>query len=91
MDEDEDDDEDRYSDVLEDYKSILIEFRNVWLVTSLTHKVSKTATNIFWEIAKKFFPRLLAARQRDRIKRKIPQFQHLRKKVYKDLPEIKYT
>ena len=86
-DEDEDDD-DRYSDIAEDYNTVLSELRDVWLLTSITHRVSKTATNIFWELGKKFFTRVYAARAREGRTKRIPQFQHLRKQLYKDLPKV---
>ena len=64
------------------------ELRDLWLVTSITHKVSKTATNIFWVLARKYFVRIFAARAREDNQKKIPQFEHLRRQLYKDLPRV---
>ena len=44
----------------DEYEKILDEFRKKWMVAEITHKVSKSASNSFWELAMHFFPLLLA-------------------------------
>ena len=50
-----------------------------WLLIELTHNVSKHATDSFWKIALKYFPKLNEYISQGN---KILQFQQLRKKLY---------
>ena len=57
-------------------------------MTEINHKVSKEASSIFWRIANNTFHRMYVSKG-DR-GRKIPQFQALREKIYKEeIPTVK--
>ena len=47
----------------------------------MNHKVSATATNEFWKIAKEFWPKLMEAKEEEQITKKKPLFQNQRKKL----------
>ena len=68
----------------EDYESILNELNREWLLAEIDHSVSKTASEIFWKIGLKFFPKLNTAMEREK-KKKTSQFQTIRKNMYTDL------
>lgn len=62
----------------------------MWLINEIHHRVSKEASNSFFEIAKKWFHRLFQAKEREGVNSKIPQFVHLRRKLYDSkVPPIK--
>ena len=73
---------------VDDYSSLLMELMKVWLLIELNHRVSKTAANAFWAAAHKYFYRLMIAKNQQRIKKNVPQFAHLRRKLYATLPKI---
>lgn len=52
----------------------------------LDHTVSQTASNAMWKLAFEFIPKILESRNIHNIRRKIPQFNHIRRKLHK-----KYT
>ena len=54
----------------------------------ISHRVSKTASNAFWKLAHKWFHRLFTAKKQQLLKKKVPQFAHLRRKMYAALPKI---
>lgn len=57
--------------------------------TELHHKVSKEASNSFFEIAKKRFHQLMIAKNLEGISKSTPQFVHLRRSLYNDnVPKI---
>ena len=74
-----DDDED---DDGENYESILNDLKSQWLQTEVQHCVSKTASEIFWKIGLSFIPKLNTANEN---KKKTPQFNSIRQKMYQDL------
>ena len=68
------------------YLDILADLSEKWLMIEINHKVSKEATNLFWKLGKTMFHALHEARRN----RKIPQFPHLREKLYKTkVPPVK--
>ena len=64
-----------------DLKNKLIED---WLVVEIDHRVSKAASNAFWSLADSTFHKLYALKEQQNIKRNVPQFEHLRKILYKN-------
>ena len=67
---------------------ILQNLANKWIVTEISHRVSKTASNQFWSLANEMFHDMYEAKGNHG--RKIPQFDQLRKKLYaSNVPEIK--
>lgn len=73
---------------ISDYASLLSTLSKDWLSLERHHRVSKRASNAFWELSTRLFPLLIEARQRENIATKISQFRSIRKKLYKPLPRI---
>ena len=67
----------------DDYYTILNEFYKKWMDTELEHTVSKVGSDAFWNVAFKFIPKILRSKELQNIKRKIPQFHHVRKSLHK--------
>ena len=72
-----------------DYHSLLEELSGDWLKTELDHHVSKTATDIFWRLACTKIVKLFEIKSRQNIKRKLPQFQQIRRNLCNNIPPIK--
>jgi hypothetical protein len=71
------------------YKELLSDLAQKWLVTELTHNVSKTASNEFWALAKQCFSDLFAAKVAEGVRKRVPSFKYLRRKMQDDnLPDI---
>ena len=69
-----------------DYKNELAE---KWLVLEVSHRVSKNASNELWRLADSGFQRLYKLKGDQKVKKKVPQFAHLRKVLHKiKVPEI---
>lgn len=59
-----------------------------WVGIETNHRISKEASNSFWQLANKMFPKLYATRGDEG--RKIPQIPHLRKRLYDEkVPPVK--
>ena len=72
-----------------DYKSLFTQFTKDWMLLEVNHRVSNRASNEFWSLAVKSFPRLLEAKQLEGRTRKIPGFRSIRKHLHKNhIPEI---
>lgn len=77
-------------DQLLDYKQILKKLANDWLLVEIDHRVSKTATELFWKLADSSFYKLYETMKAQKVKRKVPQFQQLRKNINQTyVPPIK--
>ena len=73
----------------QNYEDLLQELKEKWIDTELDHNVSNSASNAFWRVATAFFPKLVECRHLENVKKKIPQFNHIRKKLYdENVPEI---
>lgn len=58
-------------------------------MVEVNHRVSKEATNSFFETAKKWFPRLNEAKMKEGNTSKTPRFEHIRRNIYeKNVPNI---
>lgn len=73
------------AEVVDDYQSTLDALTRKWYLTQLDHKVSASAADAFWHIAKQFWPRLIKAKQQEVGKKKTPEFQNQRKKLITQL------
>lgn len=82
--EDELDDLDEDMDYLDDenYNVIFEKLKSEWLLAEIEHSVSKTASEAFWRIGLKYFPKLQTAAARPK---KTPQFQSIRNQMHNDL------
>ena len=60
-----------------------------WLLLEMSHNVSKTASDMFWEVAKKLFHGLVEEKMKCKKNKKIPTFTHIRRVlVSRNCPEI---
>ena len=82
------DDEDMFNGIEGGYHTILQELLEEFLLIEITHNTSKTATNAFWRASEKGFYKLQQAKNLQGITKSTPQFVHLRRKMYKDLPKV---
>lgn len=72
----------------ESFRYILGQFSEQWLLNEINHKVSKTASGGFWDLANKWMFKLTSAFNREN-KKKIPQFGYIRQKLVKaNVPDI---
>lgn len=70
-------------------KRILQSFSRDWLLSEVHHRVSKEASNSFFELGKKWIPLLADAKKKEKSETKTPQFVHLRRQLYdKNIPPI---
>ena len=80
--------EDEFEDIFvpenDDYLTILKQLSKDWLLTEIGHEVSKVCSDKFWAIAMKGMHLLYVSKERQKIKRKVPQFTQIRKKMYDD-------
>ena len=81
-DDDDDDDDDMDMDEIPEYFHLLQTLSQKWLDVELTHNVSKSASNAFWNLAKTHFHSLFIQKQVQGISKKTPMFTHLRNKLY---------
>ena len=72
----------------ESFKYLLNQFSEEWMNNEINHKVSKTASSEFWNIAKKYMFSLSSAFNLEN-KKKFPKFAHIRRKLVKEkVPRI---
>lgn len=76
--------EDNNIDLQDDYHEMLKEVAEKWLLVQLTHRVSISASNSFWEFAVNSIPKLSQCKNDRSIKKAIPGYIHLRRKMYKE-------
>ena len=77
---------------IDDFNTLLADLSRQWLNTELNHHVSKECSDRFWSLGMQFFHRLFVAKQKQKIKRKVPQFSHIRRKMYdKSTPNVDLT
>ena len=70
------------------YIPIFTELSKQWLLTEVSHRVSKEASNEFWRLSNNLFHQMYEAKAGRG--RKIPQYCQVRRKMYKDLvPKVK--
>ena len=65
-----------------DYQSLLEDLYDKWMTTELDHTVSKIASNSFWSVAFQYIPKLMEARQVQQVTKKVPTFNHIRRKLH---------
>ena len=74
----------------EDYFTILENMSRQWILSEVDHTVSQSATNSFWDVAFSFIPKLLEAKKLQKVTRKVPKFNHIRRQLYKNkTPEVR--
>ena len=74
----------------EDYRNILKDLSEDWISAEIDHRVSKVASNVFWSLAKDYFYRLYSVKFQQGITRKVPNFEHIRRQLYKKkVPKVK--
>ena len=71
---------------------MFFEFCKQWINAQLTHHVSLEAASVFWKLAFQFVSDIEKLKENEGIKKKIPQFQQIRKTMYKDhCPEVQMS
>ena len=68
----------------DDYLTILKKLSDEWLVNEIDHTVSHVCSDKFWSIALKWMHRLFVCKEKQKIKRKIPQFKQIRLKLHEE-------
>lgn len=72
------------------YPAILEKLTEDWLMLESKHKTSKSASEDFWELAKKAFPKLYRAKIDEVVLKNIPKFVSQRRKLYNNnVPPVK--
>ena len=72
------------------YEAKLAKLSELWIQLEITHRVSQTASDAFWKLGLKCFPDLLNAKKVQDVKRKVPQFQQQRIKLYDgNVPKVR--
>ena len=86
------DDASNHGEESDTFESVFTSFTENWLQTQLTHHVSLAGANAFWKLCFKYVSDLYALREAENISKRIPQFVHVRRQVYKQIcPNIKMT
>ena len=71
----------------EHYDSIFEKLKSDWMLIEIDHKVSKTATDLFWDAALKYFPKLKSAPGNKRTQK----FKSIRRKTREEtIPTITF-
>ena len=74
----------------ESYFGALKQLSKKWIGAQLTHHVSATAADTFWDTAMELIPKLMSLKDRDSVDRKTPKFPQQRKKLYSNYcPPVK--
>ena len=61
-----------------------------WILLELKHRTSKSASEDFWELAEKAFPKLYQAKIDETVLKNIPKFVSQRRKLYNSyVPPVK--
>lgn len=86
--------EDEMEDIInaDDYETIYKHLSKEWLEVEINHRVSKVATNAFWDLAMEWFHRMFVAKKEQNVRKKTPKFPHIRRLLHKDyVPPIKMS
>ena len=86
--EEEEDEQEQQHDENPGYYNLLHEMSEKWMSTQSNHKVSATATDAFWNIALKYWPKIVSAKKNEGITKKTPMFQNQRKKLHKSMSPV---
>ena len=81
--EEEEEQEEEEEEDPQDYQSILDSLSEKWIIAEADHTISNVASNTMWKLAFSFIPKLLEAKALQNVKRKVPQFNHIRKCIHK--------
>lgn len=85
-----DEEVEQVEEVLEDYDTILKHLSKQWIDTEISHRVSKTASDAFWKLGKKWFHKLFQTKAAQGVRRKTPDFTQIRRRLYIEyVPPIK--
>ena len=81
--EDEEQAEDEEQDQDDQSSKLLHAFAERWIINETTHKVSKQASNLYWQIAMDCIPSLISAREAEGVTRKVAGFVSQRRMLVK--------
>ena len=80
----EDEEEEEEEELNMDYQTLLDLLSQKWLVAEVDHTMSKAGSNELWRIASFYIPKIINAKNIEQVKKKNPQFNHIRRKLYDD-------
>ena len=88
-----DDSESEFGDAEENsFISLFQSFSKQWLHAQLTHHVSLAASNEFWNLSFQYVSKMVEMKEKEKVRRKIPQFLQARKNIYTEIsPRIFMT
>ena len=76
-------------EVEESYEQLYSSLISDWMLLEIKHRISLTASNEMWKLANQLIPKLIDAKKKEKITRKIPQFRSIRDSLYKThVPKI---
>lgn len=76
----------------DDYETIFEHLCREWIQVERNHRVSKVASDAYWALGKAWFHRLFTTKSRQNIRKKTPQFTHIRRNLYKNfVPPVKLS
>ena len=67
------------------FESLFKDLSERWLNVQLTHHVSLEATAALWKLAFSHVSEITALKAQENINRKIPQYVHVRRQIYKEV------
>lgn len=65
------------------YGAILHKLSKDWMSTEMHHDISKSASDALWQVALKWFHPLIVAKERENVRKNVPQFVHIRRTLTK--------
>ena len=72
------------------YRDMLDKLSEDWLTAEIDHRMSKKGSEILWKLANEHFYEIYRVKKEQGIKRKIPQFQQIRRQLTKkNTPKVK--
>ena len=73
----------------DNYFQVLRSMSKKWMDVQINHDVSECATNSFWQLAFDMIPIILGIKERCNIKKEVPGFIHIRRKLKEEkCPDI---
>ena len=67
--------------ISDEYMKILNQLSKEWFLAESEHNISKSASDALWNLGSKWFPLLYDAKRRQNIRKNVPQFVHIRRRI----------
>ena len=72
----------------ETYEAMVGKLSRDWLLAEVGHNVSKSASDALWKVACNLVPKVYDAKKAEEVEKNVPQFTHIRRSIYNNLPPI---